>query len=521
MRVRLAIGIVVAALGGALVALPGVPAPPQLRLGQAPAPVNSSADDPLDISANNSPTLARNPTDAANVVLAHRIDLPRFGCGLHVSFDGGATWEQTDVPQPPDTEPKCYAPDVAFAPDGTLYVSWVMLAGRGNTPDSVWFAASTDGGRSLSEPVHVTGPLAFQVRLTADPTRAGRVYLSWLQAQETGIFALPETGNPIVVARSDDGGRTWGEPQQASAPARERVLAATPGVADDGTVLLAYLDVLEDRLDYHGGHEGLGGPAYPGPWELVVARSSDGGRTWSEVTVDGGLVPIERFLVFLPPFPALAVHGDRVHVAFHDARRGDPDVWLWSSTDGGRSFREPVRVNDTADGDGTSQYLPQLDMAAGGRLDVVYYDRRADRDDVLNEVSVQSSADGGNHFSERENLSDRPFDSRVGFGSERDLPDLGSRLALQSSDDHALAAWADTRPGSLEWGEQDVYRATVAVDEPPSGMGPRRGAGVALLVVGVAVVGLAVRSARAGRRAASGRDRAPARRREPARGARR
>ena len=71
---------------------------------------------------------------------------------------------------------------------------------------------------------------------------------------------------------------------------------------------MLYLDLVDDVLDYQGGHSGVGGGPYPGTWELVLARSRDQGATWSESVVEDRLVPTERFIAFLPPSPALAVH---------------------------------------------------------------------------------------------------------------------------------------------------------------------------------------------------------------------
>ncbi|MGH9222251.1 MAG: hypothetical protein ACRD2W_00255 [Acidimicrobiales bacterium] len=42
--------------------------------------------------AQNSPTLAVDPTDERFVALASRIDGQEFSCALHVSGDGGRTW---------------------------------------------------------------------------------------------------------------------------------------------------------------------------------------------------------------------------------------------------------------------------------------------------------------------------------------------------------------------------------------------------------------------------------------------
>lgn len=455
-------------------------------------PVNAGAGDLREIDAHNSPTIVRNPADEANVVVANRIDSPRFGCGLHVSTDGGATFDEQALPIPPGEEPKCYAPDAAFGADGTLYVSYVTLRGEGNVPHAVWLATSADGGRTLSAPTRLLGELAFQTRLVADPRVPGRLHLTWVQAEEVAVFAFPGTGYPILSMTSDDGGGAWSDPVAVSDPARERVVAPAPAVDDEGRRYVAYLDLGEDRLDYHGGHEGRGGPPYAGTWELVVARSADGGASWTETRVDA-LTPSERFLVFLPPFPSVAVDGERLYVAFHDGRRGPgSDVWLWRSTDAGRSFASPVRVNDNPAGDGTRQHLPAVAVAPGGRVDVVYLDRRADPDDTLAEVSLHASGDRGRTFTPRLVLSDVAFDASIGFGSYRDMPELGSRLALWSGADRALAVWPDTRAGTHASSKQDLTAAVVTVAGgptlPAASLTALRAGGAGLALSGLALL---------------------------------
>ena len=259
---------------------------------------------------------------------------------------------------------------------------------------------------------------------------------------------MERPGNPIRMARSDDGGATWGAPARVSDARRQRVVAPSPAAGADGELYVLYLDLGDDRLDYDGAHRGRGGPPYGGTWQLVLARSRDGGRRWAETVVEPRLTPTERFVVFLPPFPALAVDParGRLYASVADGRLGDADVWLWDSADRGATWRRR-RVNDTPARDGTRQYLPRLALAPGGRLDVLYYDRRADPRDVRNEVSLQSTT-AGRDFTPRLRLSDGSFDSRIGFGSERDLADLGGRLGLVSRAGEATAVWTDTRAGS-------------------------------------------------------------------------
>ncbi|MGI8686424.1 MAG: sialidase family protein [Acidimicrobiales bacterium] len=476
---------------------------PRLRRSGVNVPLDMRAFDRLAQGVRNSPVLVRNPGNPRNLVAANRVDEPEFACDLHVSADGGATWERAVLPIPPAVpgrKAQCFSPDVAFGADGRLHVafsSFATISGAGTVPDALWVATSGDGGNTFELPVKVSGPKVFEARLAADPTRAGVLYLAWVQATDLGSFGFTTPGNPIMVARSDDGGATWNEAVRASAPARERVVAPVPAVGRDGGLHLAYLDVGSDSLDYSGAHEGVAGPAHAGPWALVVARSADGSK-WDDVVVDPALVPAARFLVLFPPSPSLVVdHGsDRVYVAFHDARGGDADVLVWSSGDRGRSWSTGRRVNDTRPGDGTDQYLPGLATASDGRLDVVYYDRRDDPRNVMNEVSLQSSVDGGRSFTARVRLSDRPFDSRIGASPDRGLQvaELGHRLAVVAGDGGALAAWADTRAGSPAVGRQDLASALVSIRRSRQWAPARLAGGIALLVAGLAVGAEAMRS---------------------------
>lgn len=478
----------------AVAALATAAALPGMRLARVggDAPVDpAAAVDLRNLTASNSPVLVRSPVDEARLALANRIDAPGYSCALRTSADGGATWREVAIPFPDGEElpARCYAPDLAYGADGTLHLLFSTLEGPGNRPHATWHAVLTGDGAALSTPTRVLGPLAFQARLAADPTRPDRLIVAWLQAATTAYLAFPDTGNPIMVARSDDRGATWGEPVRVSPESRARVLAPTLR-ATAGGLLVAYLDVDDDRLDYSGAHQGRGGAAYQGRWSLVLARSADGGA-WHEQVVDDRVVPVDRFVVFVPPTPALATDdaGHSVYLAVQDARRGDGDVWLWASADGGRTFRSH-RVNDTPVRDGRHQYLPQLALADGGRLDVAYYDRRRDPRDVRNEVSFQSSWDGGRHFTRRLVLSGRSFDSRIGFGSERGLADLGSRLGLVAGRRAALVVWTDTRAGTRSSGRQDLAQAVVRAEQGPPWRGRLRvAAGLLGAVAAVAAAG--------------------------------
>ena len=494
---------VLAVLAGAVLALGAVgnddggSGPPEI-LPEVPVT-------PMDLSrgfANNSPNLAADPTDGRFVAMANRIDAPDFSCGLQVSGDRGRTWRSVNVfaELPPGAD-KCYAGEAAFDGDGTLYYLFVGLEGPGNEPMGAFLTSSTDAGRTFARPREVLGPLNYAVRMAIDPDAGdrGRIHLAWLHAGSDpplGGFAPPP--NPIQAAYSDDGGRTFSEPVQVSDPARERVVAPALALGPDGSVQVAYYDLEDDARDY----QGLAGPPFEGTWSIVLAISTDGGRTFGRGSlVDDAIGPDERvLLIFTMPPPALAVDHDRTCLAWTDARTGDADAVLRCSSDGGRSWSDLRRLNDDPAGNGRRQYQPRIGLAPNGRLDAVFYDRRADPDDQLNQVSYTFSTDGARSFAPNRTLTSDPSSTLVGqryaIVSAQGLVEWGSRMGLLSLDEVAMAAWTDTRNSRGGTG-QDLFSASV---EFPEGSDPvwLRVVGAALVVVGVLGVASGARPRRRG-----------------------
>lgn len=430
--------------------------------------------------AHNSPELALDPTDDRVVAMANRLDAPDFSCALQVSGDGGRRWAPVEpVPELPDQAEKCYAPEVAFDADGTLYYLFVALAGRGNRPVGVYLTTSKDRGATFSEPRKVLGEGNYQVRMALDRGvgEHGRTHLVWLQATgEPTLGGLPAPPNPIVAAHSDDGGETFTEPVQVSDPDEHlRVVAPAVALGADGAVHVAYYDLQDDARDY----QGLEGDVWPGNWSVVHNVSHDGGETFAqEVVVDDQLAPPERvMLIFTMPPPTLAADdAGNVYTAWHDARNGDWDVFTAASDDQGATWGEPVRVNDDPQGNGKHQLLPQLTVAPKGRLDVVFFDRRGTENNVFQHVVYAASADHGESFSSNQRLTRFPSNSQVGgqyaVPSARGKFDLGVRLGLLADDAGVLAAWPDSRHALQGTTQQEVFTTRVGRHNTVANHGP-------------------------------------------------
>lgn len=473
-----------------------------------------SATDLRTIAANNSPQVVDDPTNPRFVASAFRVDAPTFSCGLAVSGDGGRGWATArPVPELPPGAERCYAPEIAFDRAGRLYYLFIGLHGDGNEPMGVFLTASTDHGRTFAAPWRVLGPENYQVRLLIDRSVGdrGRIHLVWLRASaDAGIGALPSGDNPIVAVHSDDGGRTFSEAVRVSDSSRPRAVAPAAVLGPSGAIHVVYYDLVGDARDY----QGLEGPTWDGNWAVVHTVSSDRGDSFRPGTVvDGGVVPPGRvMLIFTMPAPALAAGaGGRLVAAWPDARAGDPDVWSRWSADAGATWAPAVKVNDDASGRAVEQSLPRLAVAPGGRVDMVFLDRRNDTANLLNDAYYSWSGDGGATFAPNVRLSSRASSSRIGqryqSAPARGLVEFGSRLGLVSRAGSAVAVWPDTRNSTGGTAQQDLFGAVVTF--PGAGGEPGPGGGVSGSTVVAIAAAVAVAGASVGLWATRSRARRP------------
>jgi len=443
------------------------------------------------IVARNSPVLVVNPNQRTNMVVVDRVDRPDYTAGVHVTNNGGGNWQDIALKLPAGNRGKLFAPSAAFDAKGMLYVSYVTLSGPGNSPDSYWVARSGDGGLNFDEPTMIAGPHTFQTSLAADP-KTGRLFASWLQSKPEAtmcILCFAQTGLPIVVSRSDDGGRTWSPPVPASDGGRMRIGAPSLAVDPDGNPAVLYLDYGNDRLDW----ENTAG-TYDGKFTIVLARSADQGvRFEPGRVVDADMVPPGRFLVYLPVSPAFAISDDGDMVAaWADGRSGDADVLLRRSTDDGKTWSKPTQVNRGTVGDGVPQDMPSVSVSPGGRIDVVYYDRTLDRRGSTADVLLSSSSNSGKSFSKTFRMSEQSSNRKVGPDGSPHSPeaDFGTRIAVASLPGATIAAWTDTRNGTLDTDKQDIFSASVSLsDKAAVGLAFRllAGFGILLSIVGISL----------------------------------
>ena len=105
------------------------------------------------------------------------------------------------------------ATTVALSPGGRRAAAWVTAPGGGS--DGRLYVAVADAGGTLGAPAELRDPLGpIQPHGEAPPKLAfaddGTVYALWVVGKEVPGRRFPLSA--LRFARSDDGGRTWGEP---------------------------------------------------------------------------------------------------------------------------------------------------------------------------------------------------------------------------------------------------------------------------------------------------------------------
>lgn len=464
----------VLALGGLILLVLGLQSrPARLRPG---VPDFVNADRP-GINAHNSPSVAVDPSQPAVVALADRIDTPRFSCSVSVSTNGGDSWRSLTLPLPVEV-PNCHQPDVAYGPGGKLLVLYTATGGRFNQPIGVWLQRFS-GESAEGPPTRVASGEAFHARMAVE---GSNVWVTWIQA--TGAAEKPlgfgTTPAPLRLARSADGGVSFANAVTVSDG--RRVVQPSPVSIGGGRLVIGALDLAGDFDDYEARHGGQGGPPSDAGWRVVTWTSVDGGATFGPpVTVADDLVAPARIIVNLAPAPSFArdpSRDGRLYAAW-DAGRGDGrDVFLSRSDDAGTTWSAPVAVASRP----RAQFLPAVGVSPEGRVDVVFYDRSEDPEDVRAHVTMASSTDAGRTF-RTATVSDAPFDTRIGFGSLQGIPLLGSRLAVHAGTDRSLAFYSDTSRGTIDDNVQDLAAVGVDVEEA----GRRR---PALMLLGALLLGL-------------------------------
>lgn len=214
-------------------------------------------------------------------------------------------------------------PSMAVLEDGTIAVHWLVKSGGEAYAYDVHVALSHDGGVTWSEPVrpHDDGTKTEHGFVSLVATAEGNFEILWLDGRNTGL--TPHGPMTLRHATLGVDGALTGEML-----VDERVCDCCSTDAlrtGDGATLVAYRDRSSSEVR-----------------DISVSRLSE--SKWSTPRS----VHDDNWEIAACPVngPALDSNGETVAIAWFTAAQGMPSVRLAFSTNGGRSFGPPVRIDE-------------------------------------------------------------------------------------------------------------------------------------------------------------------------------
>ena len=499
-------GILLAVLGvAAAIALPAAALAAsavdvQSNQPQVAGDSSSNATARFPTNKQNEPTIAVNPTNPSLLVAGAndeqrqppcgpgtvRGSVPANDCsffpgvgtdGVYTSSDGGASWTNRGLLPgfsdsggnlQSDGDPRVvYGPrpdasgSFASARAAHAFVNGVRAYYGGlaefapgsrqgqQAPELLTVSTSDNNGVSWSDPVIAANGHGFlfndkpDVWVDRNPSSPffGRVYVSWTQFRGSAFTFF---GEPVRVAFSDDGGKTWSTERQLSA-AQNIGLGGRQGstvrTGPDGTVYVVWED-----SDVNG-------------FKQVVAVSHDGGVSFSR-PIDIARVhdiqdPIPGANFRDNSFPSLAVDQGTgaVFVDWADLRNGTGRIVISKSSDHGSTWSTPAVVSPAADG---YAFFQGLDVAPNGRVDVGYQALEATAtgpaaygtgNATIDSFYVQS-ANGGATWSASTKVSSVSSDPAASAQNNLARQFWGDYNTLVSTSANAFFIYTDSRNGA-------------------------------------------------------------------------
>lgn len=420
--------------------------------------------DPTPVRAYAEPVVAVHPADP-DVIAVGSGEARTSRCALHVSANAGLSWRALPGPAV-EGLPRCVwsnnggIVDLTFGPDGTLY--YAFSAGAvSDWHRRIFLARSGDLGRTFDiaeipglEPDPDAGHLGVHAlpAVAVDPSDPQRVVLAWWSNYGTWNLGgvLPEgrlfPGRPLVSV-SDDGGRTFAPPVEAIGNLEVSANGVDMVIADDGTMMVFFGEITFPA----------DGPVASGA-HLNLAVSRDGGASFEARHIHQ-MPDSEDHSILTAPRAAVDRDGG-TYVVWEEMGGGPAAVLLMRSPDAGRSWDDPVRINDTEPQRTWlwNELWPSVAVAPGGRVDVAWYDWRTDPQaspdgNAYQDVFTSFSTDGGRSWSPDLRVSDRSIDRRI---SIYELG-MGAPVGLAAREGMTYFAWDDTRNGDDRTRTQDIY----------------------------------------------------------------
>ena len=398
------------------------------------------------------------------------------------STDMGTTWATTTVrdnraktdPKERDRPISGLAVDSRSAKDDIVAVSWrydpVGLDAPNGAPILPMVSISTDGAKTFSPSVNLAAG-AFE----QDVVRADALKTTTTTAPSSPTTTSAEPTTTTTVPPDSKAAK----PNQAA-----NFGGSNPTLAFDrkGNLYAAWVSQSANIT--------------PAPqFAHFLSKSTDKGRTWTVTQISPfSANNINGYnALHLVWSPAGGPDGS-LNFVYEGSDRPKianlTQVFHRRSTDGGRTWSDVKVLNDTDPAKLTYSGDPNISVAPNGRIDAAWWDTRNDPGISANDVYYASSSDGGATWSKNIRVTDRLIDRRIGVYANN--YDLAGPPGIASNDAYAIFGWDDTRAGDSVVNTQDIYIGSVQYKAISTGASTTvkyvLAAVLGLLVVGLVLV---------------------------------
>jgi hypothetical protein len=365
---------------------------------QAQIKLNQISKDTFTNSSSQHATEVEPDTFSFGSTIVATFQMGRFGPqgggggasdnGFATSTDGGSTWTHgvlpglTNIQHKGNPYDRVSDPTVAYDPKHDVWlIASLPIVDSGSAIPAVAVNRSTDGGKTWSKPVSVTGNVDSSDKswIVCDTWSGspyyGNCYVEWDD---------PYQGDLIYMNTSTDGGKTWGSSLNTADGAYG--VGGQPVVQPNGTVVVPI-------EGYYG---------------QIAFTSTNGGSSWnSSVSIANINDHEEAGGLRSGPLPSAAVDGaGKVYVVWQDCsfRSGcaENDIVMSTSTDGS-SWSTVARIPIDPKSSTVDHFIPGIDAdkSTSGKtahLALTYYfypKSNCDVDTCRLGVGYVSSTDGG------------------------------------------------------------------------------------------------------------------------------
>jgi hypothetical protein len=344
----------------------------------------------------NEPSICIDPNHPNRLVAGANLN------NVYYSVDTGRTWTSGLMTSPYGVWGD---PDIAVDTAGNFYYLHLANPPGGTWIDRIVVQKSTDHGQTWSPGAFtgLDGPKNQDKHWMTVDRQTNRMFVTWTEFDHYGTTSGQDSSR-ILFSRSIDGGITWSPAKRLNTVSGDcqdsdnTTEGAVPCISPNGDLNVVWAGP-EGLLFDRSSDDGVTWlPAeikvgdFPGGWDYDIPGL---GRC-------NGLPILQSDLSNGP-------YRGNLYVNWSDQRNGpdDTDVWIAKSSDGGNTWSPAIRVNN--DGPGHHQFMTYMTVdQATGYLWLVFYDRRNYSNSLNTDVYAAVSRDGGETFVNFK-ISESPF----------------------------------------------------------------------------------------------------------------